>query len=51
MPGLPLLRKPHCAVVYNDFTKEHDFSQATYRIKTLAELKDIVRSIDPIAEH
>jgi HAD superfamily hydrolase (TIGR01509 family) len=40
-----------CAVVYNDFTKEHDFSQATYRIKTLAELKDIVRSIDPIAEH
>lgn len=33
-----------CAVVYNDFTKEHDFSQATYRIKTLVELKDIVLS-------
>jgi HAD superfamily hydrolase (TIGR01509 family) len=31
-----------CAIVYNDFTKAHDFSQATYRIKTLIELKDII---------
>jgi HAD superfamily hydrolase (TIGR01509 family) len=33
-----------CAVVHNDFTQGHDFSRATYRIKALAELKDIVRS-------
>lgn len=32
-----------CAVVYNDFTRTHDFSQATYRIETLAELVGIVR--------
>jgi HAD superfamily hydrolase (TIGR01509 family) len=31
-----------CAVVYNHFTKAQDFSQASYRIKTLRELKDIV---------
>jgi HAD superfamily hydrolase (TIGR01509 family) len=31
-----------CAIVYNDFTKAQDFSQASYRIKTLSELKDIV---------
>ena len=31
-----------CAVVYNEFTKSHDFSQAHYRIRTLAELKDII---------
>jgi IS6 family transposase len=31
-----------CAVVYNEFTKSHDFSQAHYRIQTLAELKDII---------
>lgn len=31
-----------CAVVHNDFTKSHDFAQATYRIESLAELKDIV---------
>jgi HAD superfamily hydrolase (TIGR01509 family) len=31
-----------CAVVYNDFTKAHDFSQATYRITTLSELKDLI---------
>jgi HAD superfamily hydrolase (TIGR01509 family) len=31
-----------CAVVSNDFTKTHDFSLASHRIKTLAELKDIV---------
>ena len=34
-----------CAIVYNDFTKSHDFSQATYRIATLIELKDIILSV------
>jgi HAD superfamily hydrolase (TIGR01509 family) len=33
-----------CAVVYNDFTKAQDFSQASYRIQTLMELKDIIRA-------
>lgn len=33
-----------CAVVYSEFTKAHDFSQAAHRIQTLAELKDIVLS-------
>ncbi len=31
-----------CAIVYNDFTKSHDFSQARYQIQTLVDLKDIV---------
>jgi HAD superfamily hydrolase (TIGR01509 family) len=31
-----------CAIVHNEFTKSHDFSQARYRIRTLAELKGIV---------
>jgi len=31
-----------CAVVYNDFTKSHDFSQASYRIDALIALKDII---------
>jgi len=31
-----------CAIVYNEFTKSHDFSQAHYRIRTLAELRDII---------
>jgi HAD superfamily hydrolase (TIGR01509 family) len=31
-----------CAVVHNDFTRDQDFSRASYRIETLAELKDIV---------
>ena len=31
-----------CVVVYNDFTKAQDFSQASCRIKTLIELKDII---------
>ena len=31
-----------CAIVYNEFTKSHDFSHARYRIQTLAELKDII---------
>ncbi|GIG63422.1 haloacid dehalogenase [Longispora fulva] len=34
-----------CAIVYNDFAKANDFSQATYRIKTLMELKDIVLDV------
>lgn len=33
-----------CVIVYNDFTKAQDFSQASYRIKTLMELKDIILS-------
>lgn len=33
-----------CVIVYNDFTKGHDFSRASYRIQTLAELKDIILS-------
>lgn len=31
-----------CAVVRNEFTRDQDLSWATYRIDTLAELKDIV---------
>jgi hypothetical protein len=31
-----------CAIVYNDFTRSHDFSRAQYQIEALAELKDIV---------
>jgi len=31
-----------CVIVYNDFTKTNDFSQATYRIDTLIGLKDII---------
>jgi HAD superfamily hydrolase (TIGR01509 family) len=34
-----------CAVVYNDFTKAQDFSRATYRIRTLIELKDIILNV------
>ena len=34
-----------CAIVYNDFTKSHDFSQASYRIATLIELKDIILNV------
>ena len=33
-----------CAVVHNDFTQTQDFSAATHRIGSLAELKDIVLS-------
>jgi HAD superfamily hydrolase (TIGR01509 family) len=33
-----------CAVVHNDFTAEHDFPTATYRIAALIELKDIILS-------
>lgn len=31
-----------CAIVHNAFTKSQDFSQASYRIETLRELKEIV---------
>ncbi|MDE0217868.1 MAG: HAD-IA family hydrolase [Spirochaetaceae bacterium] len=31
-----------CAIVHNDFTRTQDFSQASYRIETLFELKDII---------
>lgn len=34
-----------CAIVYNEFTESHDFSQAHYRIRTLAELKDTPRKV------
>ncbi|MFB9324673.1 HAD family hydrolase [Paenibacillus aurantiacus] len=34
-----------CAIVHNDFTKTHDFSQVSYRIKTLIELKDIILNV------
>lgn len=32
-----------CAVVYNEFTKSHDFSSASYRIEKLIELKEIIQ--------
>ena len=32
-----------CVIVHNEFTRTHDFSQASYRIETLAELKDLIR--------
>jgi HAD superfamily hydrolase (TIGR01509 family) len=31
-----------CAIVRNEFTKAHDFSQASYRIQSLSELKNII---------
>ena len=31
-----------CAIVHNEFTRSHDFSQAQYRIQTLAQLKEII---------
>jgi len=34
-----------CVIVYNEFTKAQDFSQASYRIGTLIELKDIILSV------
>ena len=34
-----------CVIVYNDFTKGQDFSQASYRIETLMELKDIILNV------
>ena len=32
-----------CAVVYNEFTASHDFTQATYAIRSLQELSDLLR--------
>ena len=32
-----------CVIVHNDFTRTHDFSQASYRIETLIQLKDLIR--------
>jgi HAD superfamily hydrolase (TIGR01509 family) len=34
-----------CVIVYNAFTKGHDFSQASHRIDTLIELKDIILNV------
>ena len=34
-----------CVIVDSDFTKAHDFSQASYRIATLIELKDIILNV------
>lgn len=34
-----------CVIVYNDFTRAHDFSQASYRIDTVFELKDIILNV------
>ena len=34
-----------CAIVYNDFTRTQDFSQASHRIETLIELKDIILNV------
>lgn len=31
-----------CVIVHNDFTQAQDFSQASHRIETLIELKDII---------
>jgi HAD superfamily hydrolase (TIGR01509 family) len=33
-----------CAIVHNDFTREHDFSAASHRIAHLIDLKDIIGS-------
>jgi hypothetical protein len=34
-----------CAVVHHDFTRAGDFSEASYRIDTLTELKDIILEV------
>lgn len=34
-----------CVIVHNEFTKGQDFSQASYRIDSLIELKDIVLNV------
>lgn len=35
-----------CAVVYNEFTKTHDLSGATYRLESLKDLKALLHSIN-----
>ena len=34
-----------CVIVHNDFMKAQDFSQASYRIEALIELKDIILKV------
>jgi HAD superfamily hydrolase (TIGR01509 family) len=34
-----------CVIVYNEFTKADDFSQASYRIESLVELKDVILNV------
>jgi beta-phosphoglucomutase-like phosphatase (HAD superfamily) len=34
------------SIDYYEFTKAHDFSQASYRTETLVELKDIIINLD-----
>jgi HAD superfamily hydrolase (TIGR01509 family) len=34
-----------CVIIFNEFTKVHDFSQASHRIETLIELKDIILGV------
>jgi HAD superfamily hydrolase (TIGR01509 family) len=34
-----------CVIVHNDFARADDFSQASYRIETLNELKDIILNV------
>jgi HAD superfamily hydrolase (TIGR01509 family) len=34
-----------CAIVDNDFTREHDFTAASYRIKALIDLKEIILDV------
>ena len=36
--------KIECAIVYNEFTSSHDFSQASHRIDTLQELESLLRN-------
>jgi HAD superfamily hydrolase (TIGR01509 family) len=36
-----------CVIVYSDFTRAQDFSQASYRIEALSELKDIILNLAP----
>jgi len=33
-----------CAIVYNEFTKAHDFSKATYKINSLSELESLLKA-------
>ena len=34
-----------CAIVDNDFTREHDFTAASYRLGALIDLKDIILDV------
>lgn len=35
-----------CVIVHNEFTKTHDFTDASHRIKQFSELKELLNSID-----